>query len=149
VPMSQAEFVAEAHDLKAVIRPELTLICERDGETVAFALGVPDVNLAIRACDGRLLPFGWWKFMRAMRRVRRFRVITLGVHPSLRGSGLDAVVMRELIRQGQAIDFHECEASWILEDNIGMLRPLETSGGRIYRRYRIYERPLTARPSEA
>ena len=36
------------------------------------------------------------------------------------------------------------EASWILEDNIAMRRPLERLGARIYRRWRIYERPIPA-----
>lgn len=141
-PMSRAEFVAEAKDLRGIIRPELTVILERDGEPVAFALGVSDINLATLACRGRLLPFGWWRFLQTFRKVRRFRTLTLGVLPELRGTGTDAVLLRQLIAQGQAAEFHECEASWILEDNIGMLRPLLTAGGRHYRRYRIYERPL-------
>jgi GNAT superfamily N-acetyltransferase len=144
VPMSRAEFFAEAADLKTVVHRALTVILERDGEPVAFALGVPDVNLAIHACRGRLLPLGWWRFLRTLRRVRRFRTITLGVAPELRGTGIDAVLLRQLIAQGQAAGFHECEASWILEDNVGMLRPLEAAGGRVWRRYRIYEQAIDA-----
>ncbi len=34
----------------------------------------------------------------------------------------------------------ESEASWILEDNLMMCRILEAIGGRVYKRYRIYER---------
>src|SRR5690606_7890522 len=55
VPMSRGEFVAEARELRHVVRRELTVVVERDGEPIAFALGVPDVNLGIRACNGRLL----------------------------------------------------------------------------------------------
>jgi hypothetical protein len=36
----------------------------------------------------------------------------------------------------------ESEASWILEDNRGMIRVLEAIGGRVYKRYRIYERDI-------
>ncbi len=142
VPMSEAEFRAEARDLRAVLRKELTVVLERAGEPVAFALGVPDVHEAIRACGGRLLPFGWLRAWRTLRRTTSFRTLTLGILPELRGTGTDAVLLLQLIRQGLAAGFPVCEASWILEDNLPMLRPLQGAGGRVYRRYRIYERPL-------
>ena len=36
----------------------------------------------------------------------------------------------------------ELELSWILEDNAGMRRIIESIGGRAYKRYRVYERDL-------
>ena len=144
VPMSEAEFRAEARDLGTVLRKELTVVLERQGEPVAFALGVPDVHRAIHACGGRLLPFGWLRAWRTLRRTTSFRTLTLGILPELRGSGTDAVLLLQLIRQGLAAGFPTCEASWILEDNLPMLRPLQSAGGRIHRRYRIYERALGA-----
>jgi GNAT superfamily N-acetyltransferase len=144
VPMTEAEFRHEAGTLKPVLRPELTVVLERDGDAVGFLIGVPDTNLAVRACNGRLLPLGWLSFARTLRRVRRFRVITLGILPEHRGSGLDAVLMYAAIRGGLDSHFNECEASWVLEDNVAMLRPLVAAGARAYRRYRIYEQALAA-----
>ncbi len=145
VPMSQAEFVAEAKDLKSIVDPHLTVIIEResDGAPIAFAIGVPDVNRAVAACKGHLLPFGWIRFLTTLRRTKCFRTITLGILPEVRGTGIDAVLLRQLIVQGLAAGYPECEASWILEDNHAMLRALLAAGGHEYRRYRIYERPLT------
>ena len=34
------------------------------------------------------------------------------------------------------------EASWILEDNFEMIHALEYLGGKIYKRYRLYEREI-------
>lgn len=143
-PMSRNEFFAEAKDLRAVLNPRLTVVIERlaDDAPIAFAIGIPDVNLAIAACRGRLLPFGWFRFLRTLRQTATFRTITLGVVPEVRGTGIDAVLLRQLIRQGLAAGFPTCEASWILEGNVGIIRPLSEAGGREYRRYRIYERPL-------
>ncbi len=143
-PMTRDEFLAEAADLKTVLDPALTVVLEREatGEAVAFAIGVPDVNVAIRACRGRLLPFGWLRFLRTLRQVHSFRTITLGVVPEVRGTGIDAVLLRQLIAQGLEAGYPVCEASWILEDNVGMLRPLLNAGGHEYRRYRVYEAAL-------
>jgi GNAT superfamily N-acetyltransferase len=142
VPMSRAEFDAQARDLKRIAHPSLMHIAEIDGVPAGFVLALPDVNVAIQACGGRLLPFGWWRFLRALRRVRKIRVITLGVLPELRKRGIEALLLHAVISQGIAAGFDACEASWILEDNRDMLAPLEALGHVAYRRYRIYSKAL-------
>ncbi len=137
-PMPRAEFLAQAKHFRPLCRAELTHIAEVEGRPVGFAIGLPDANVAIHACGGRLLPFGWLRFLRALRRTRRIRVITLGLLPEVRGSGIDAVLLHALVRRGLVAGFNECDASWILEDNRLMLSPLELLGGKVSRRFRIY-----------
>jgi GNAT superfamily N-acetyltransferase len=142
VPMSEGEFLRQAKDLKPIARAELMHVAEVDGKPVGFIIALPDANVAIKACDGRLLPFGWWKFLRAMRGVRTVRTITLGVVPEHRKVGIELLLMHAVIHQGIEAGFDSCEASWILEDNNDMVGPLSTLGMAPYRRYRIYERAL-------
>lgn len=142
VPMPKDEFLAQARDLKRVAHPALLHIAEVDGKPVGFAIAVPDTNVAAKACNGRLLPFGWWKFLRALKHTRAIRFLTLGVVAEFRRSGIDLLLMHRVTTQGMDAGFRACEASWILEDNRDMLGPLETVGFRPYRRYRIYEKNL-------
>ncbi len=142
VPMTQDEFLAQAKDLKQVAHPALMHIAEIEGQPVGFLVALPDTNVAAKACNGRLFPFGWWKFLAALKRTHTIRVITLGVVPEQRRIGLDLMMMHEVTRCGIAAGFDACEASWILEDNRDMPGPLETMGFRPYRRYRIYEKTL-------
>lgn len=142
VPMSEAEFRAQAKDLVRVAHPALLQMAEIDGAPVGFIVGLPDVNEPIVACNGRLFPFGWWKFLRRLKQVSTMRVITLGVVPEYRKAGIESMLMHAVIEDGMQNGFHACEASWILEDNQDMLGPLHAFGFRTYRRYRIYDRPL-------
>jgi GNAT superfamily N-acetyltransferase len=143
VPMPRDEFLAQARDLKKVAHPALLHIAEANGTPIAFALALPDVNAGAKACRGRLLPFGWWKFLVALKRTKTIRVLTLGVVPEYRRAGIDMLLMHRVTTQGEAAGFRACEASWILEDNRDMLGPLETMGFRVYRRYRIYQKSLS------
>jgi len=142
VPMSRGEFMRSAKELRQFAVPELLVIVEVAGEPAAFALCLPDVNVAIRACGGRLLPFGWWKFLRTLKRIDRCRVVTLGVHPEHRKSGLDALLLHYFYVTAPPMGYPDCEASWILEDNREMVRVLQSLGGREYRRYRVFEKAL-------
>jgi len=38
--------------------------------------------------------------------------------------------------------YRRVDFSWILEDNISTQRLVEMIGGRLYKKYRIYEKPL-------
>jgi hypothetical protein len=142
VPMTEPEFLAQARDLKRVAHPSLLHIAEKQQQPIGFVLALPDTNVGARACGGRLLPFGWWKFLRAMRKKHLIRVLTLGAVPEYRKTGLDMLLMHRVMSDGIDAGFDACEASWILEDNHDMLGPLQTLGCTPYRRYRIYERPL-------
>jgi len=141
-PMTRPEFTAQARDLKRVAHPALMHIAEVQGRPVGFAIGLPDINIPIKACGGRLLPLGWWKFMRALRNTHEIRTITLGVVPENRKTGIEVHLLHGVIRQGIEAGFHTCDASWILEDNQDMLGPLATLGAVPHRRYRIYSKTL-------
>jgi GNAT superfamily N-acetyltransferase len=144
VPMAHAELEREARGFQPICRSELIWFAEAEGRPVGFIVGLPDVSPAIRACHGRLLPFGWWKFKRTLAGVRRLRVITLGVQPEYRGRGVDAALIQGLVAAGIAGGFQSAECGWVLEDNQAMLGPLASIGARPFRRYRVYERPLGA-----
>jgi len=143
VPMSDAEFEHMAKDFRPIVDPALCLIAEVDGEPVGFSLGIPNIHEAMRHIpSGRLFPFGLFKFLWYRRRIRGLRVITLGFTPKYQHSGLGAAFYLRTWLSGTARGYDRAEASWILEDNLDMARPLERMGGRIYKRYRIYERAI-------
>jgi len=142
-PMSEAEFRRQAKDLKKIADPGFLQIVEVAGEPAGFVVVLPDINSAIQACNGRLVPLGFWRFLRALEKVTHLRVLTLGILPEHRNRGLEMLLMLAIIRHGVGTGRPTCESSWILEDNLMMIRPLvQQLGGREYRRYRIYEKPL-------
>jgi len=142
-PMTDAEFRFMAKDLRPVVDPELCLIAEVDGRAVGFSLALPDLNQALRKIpSGRLFPFGIVHLLRARRKIDGFRVLTLGFRPGYQHLGLGAALYLRTWQVGAAKGYVYGEASWILEDNQDMRRPLENMGARVYRTYRVYEREL-------
>jgi ribosomal protein S18 acetylase RimI-like enzyme len=142
VPMTDAEVDHMARQLKPAVDPALVQFAERRGETVGFALGLPDMNVALKHANGRLFPFGFLKVLWHARRIHRARILALGILPEYRRSGIDVLLYDELFRRGLARGYRVGEFSWILEDNLAMRRPLEGIGARPYKTYRIYEAPV-------
>ena len=69
-------------------------------------------------------------------------MVTFGVLPEWRRSGLDALLIAEVSVATDARGWAGVECSWVLEDNRLMIQALERLGGRPYRRYRLYEKAL-------
>jgi GNAT superfamily N-acetyltransferase len=143
VPMTDSEVEYMAAQLKPVIDPDLALIGEINGEPAGFALALPDVNQAIRRVNGRLFPFGLFKFLWYKRRVKGIRIITLGLKEEFRRTGLAPLFYFEIFKRGTRKGHTLGESSWVLEDNHIVRGAAEKMGFRLYKTYRLYERALT------
>ncbi|MEK7309571.1 MAG: N-acetyltransferase [Planctomycetota bacterium] len=142
VPMTDGEFDYMASDMKKVVDPDLALIAEIGGNPAGFSLALPDYNQIIKKCNGRLFPFGFLHFLFGKSSIDAVRLLTMGVVHQYRQKGLDVVFYLESIKRTFAKGYRGGELSWILEDNVMMNRILESIGTKVYKKYRIYERPI-------
>jgi hypothetical protein len=143
VPATDAEIEFHAKILKQVLDEDWAYIAEKDGDPVGAALTLPDVNQALARLNGRLLPFGWLRFLLAKRRIDQLRVLALGVKRDYRHSGVAAgLYLKHLETAAQPGTIEGGEMGWILETNEAMNRAMEGMGGKVVKRYRMYERAL-------
>ncbi len=128
--------------LKSIVVPELTLIAESGGETVGFLGLLPDMNQVLKHMHGRLNPVTIIKALYYSRKVRDLRLLLLGIKPSHRTRGVDALLYREAFTAGRRLGYKRAEFSWILEDNEAMIRVIELMDCILYKKFRIYEKSL-------
>ncbi len=142
VPMSPREFAAMVDELKMLITPDLTPIVELDGEVVAFAVALPDANIAFKKGNGRAIPSVLALKVPPFKvKIDRVRVLLMGVKKKYRNKGLEAIVIDKIIRNSDKMGMGRGELSWILENNVEMRAILEKQmNADLYKRYRIYEK---------
>ncbi len=142
VPMTNEEIDSMAERLKPLIVPELALMAEVDGQPAGFMLTVPDYNQVLRRMDGKLGPLGILKFLWYSRKITDLRVMIMGVREEYRRKGFEGVMYLESFRSAMKKGYERAEMSWILEDNVLVQRGCELMGGRLYKKYRIYEKNI-------
>jgi GNAT superfamily N-acetyltransferase len=142
VPLTEEEVRHYAKDLKQILDENWAFIAEKDGEPVAAALTLPDYNQVFRHLNGRLLPFGWAKFLYYKRKIDRVRVFALGVKPEYQHTGVGARLYELHWDAGAGTGQGRGETGWTLESNKAMNRAMERMGGEIVRTYRVYEKLL-------
>jgi GNAT superfamily N-acetyltransferase len=140
VPMTREECFFLARELKDIAVPDLVLMAEVSGRLIGFLFALPDINQALRHTRSRFLPLLLFNILYHRRSIRSMRVVLLGVLAEFRTAGVAAALYTEVIRRGLRLGYHDCEMSWVLDDNVQMIRSIELLGGRRFKTYRIYER---------
>ena len=148
VPYTERELRALADMLKLIIRPELSLIVEIDGEPAAVAVALPNINEALVGLNGKLSPVNvaklLWRFK--VRGPRTARLAILGIRKKFRGmkkyAALSTFMYAKMNHAGQRCGIDWGELSWTLEDNAPVNVGIKFMGGKVYKRYRLYERAL-------
>lgn len=139
VPMTKEEFMFVAANLKLAVEPAYVEFAEIDGKTVGFSLALPDINQAIKGLNGKLFPFGVFKFLLNKKKIDRLRVIIMGVKKDYQKKGIDAIFYRNIIREANKRGIKGAEISWVLEDNYAMKQTAEKLGAKVYKTYRMYD----------
>jgi hypothetical protein len=148
VPFTEKEMAAAAKGLKLLIDPKMVVIAEQGGEAAGMMICLPNLLEAARDLDGKLFPFGILKVLFRLKtnRVRSGRIPLMGIRRKHHGTVLGATLLPlmfeklriRLLERGM----ESLEMSWILEDNMPMRRVLESLGGKVYKKHRVFEKVL-------
>ena len=142
VPLTEHEIDHLAKQLKPIVVPEGVVFLEKEGALVGFAAALPDFNVALKKNpSGRLFP-GILKILWASRKIKRGRILLLGLLPEYRRPAPRSCSYKWIWEEGYKLGFRWAEAGWILEDNAPMNNGLLRMGFTRYKTLRMYDRPL-------
>ncbi len=150
VPATDAEAKKMAADLQLILDKELSFFAEIDGQPVAICVCLPNLNEVIRDFEGKLNPVTVAKLIWRLkiRGPKSARLMLLGVRTDLRGkkryAPLATAVIAELVRRGLKEGYEWAELGWTLDDNRLINAAIRSMGAKIYKRYRLFEKPIGA-----
>ena len=144
VPMTDAELSHMAKKLKPLVIPSLINLAFVDDEPAGIVLGLPDYNNVLKILNGTILnPFRTVKALRAGRRIRTGRCLTVGVREKFRKRGIESLLFAMTWQGGINMNYRYGELSWVLEDNQAMIDGATRAfSAEHYKTYRIYEKQL-------
>lgn len=142
VPLTDEEFDFITHSLKPVTDPELVIMAKKGDQVVGGMICLPDWNEVFKSWKGKVFPFNWIQLFTKKRSMKCLRIVILGVLPEYQKKGLDVVMYYEILNRGLAKGMEWAEASYIVEDNMPMFKPLMNIGGEIYKKYWVMEKSI-------
>jgi hypothetical protein len=142
VPATMEDMLYSAKSLKQIVNPKMIFFAGMKDKTVGCSISIPDINQALTHMNGRLFPFGIFKFLYYKPKINRIRLILLGIDQSFRLRGMDILFYYYTMQRAFENGYDEAELSWISEDNNILISIVEKLGAELYKKYRVYEKPL-------
>jgi GNAT superfamily N-acetyltransferase len=143
VPLTDEEMDDVYKKLLKFYEPDLVLIAEVEGKPVGVGISVPDINqVLIKIKNGKLFPFGIFKFLWYKRKINCVRCMIFGLLKEYRKTGIPLVMFEETEKNGLRHGYMQAEIGWNLEDNDAINQFDSQIGGRIYKRQRVYQMPI-------
>ena len=143
VPPTDAEYNHLAEGLNLLLDLRYVYMAEHDGKLIGFGVALPDINeITKNFKNGKLFPFNVFKLLFRKSKVKRIRIILLGVLEEYRKLGIEAVFFANYIKAAKENNLDGGEASWVLESNAMMVKAAENLNGQKYKTYRIYSKKV-------
>jgi GNAT superfamily N-acetyltransferase len=127
----------------SIADPELILFAEIDGKTIGWFPGVANVNEVLIHLNGLRYP---WDMLRALRWMRHkprcLSIKSVLILPEYWGSGAALLLIDEMASRARARGYQWADLSLTSADNPYTPELATRMGARIYKRYRVYGRPI-------
>jgi len=143
VPMTEAEMKRMAAQYLPILDPAFVkLVFNQQKELIAFVIAMPDMSLGIQKAKGKLFPFGFLHILAAAKKSKQLDLLLGAVRNDYRTIGLTAVMGTALLQTAIDREFELMDSHLVLESNQAMCAEYQRIGGEIYKRYRVYKKPV-------
>ncbi len=129
----------------------ITVVENEQGDMVGIAITLGSLSHALKKANGRMLPFGWFYLLRALKLKRedKAEMLLVAVRPDYQGLGVNALFFDDLIPIYNKYHFKWAETGPQLEDNVKELSQWKPLNPKITKRRRCYIKAIEAQPSAA
>ena len=96
----------------------VAVIVDANDQVAGFGFCVPSLSKAFQKCKGRLLPFGFIRILRALRKNDTLEALMIGVLPEYQGKGASLLIFKYLLDSCRKYGIRTMLANPQLEDNV-------------------------------
>ncbi len=142
VPLTDKEKTDFAARYLPILDPKFIKVVENKDGLIGFAVGMPDVSPGIRKAKGKILPFGIFRILRESKTSKKLLMMLGGVKKEFRGQGIDVLMGVKILESAIEHKMECIDSHLVLEDNLKMRSEYERVGGKVVKRFRIYQKDL-------
>jgi len=141
-PLEEKEMNDLAKRYMPVLDPRFVKVVKKEDEAVAFVVGIPDMTEGMQKAKGRLLPFGLLKILRAAKKTKQLDLLLGAIKEKYRGMGLDVLMGVKMLMSANEAGLEDIDTHHEMESNVKIGAEMEKMGGKIYKRFRVYQKKL-------
>jgi len=141
-PLDEKEMQELAKRYLPILNPRFVKCVKKGDEIVAFIIGIPDMAEGIQKARGKLFPLGFVKILRAAKRTKQLDLLLGAIRDQYRGLGLDVLMGVRMLTSAHEAGLEIIDTHHELESNVRVRAEMEKMGGKVYKRFRVYQKAL-------
>lgn len=142
-PFNENEMHDFANRYLYLINPRfIKIVSNEENKVIAFIVGMSDISKGIQKARGRLLPFGFRHLLTAGKKTRQLNLLMGAIHPDYQGKGLDVVMGIKMLASARKTGKTTIDSHLEMESNTKVRAEMERLGGKVYKKYRVYEKDI-------
>jgi hypothetical protein len=141
-PLDETEMEDLAKRYMPVLDPRFVKLVKKDDEVVSFIIAMPDITEGIQKARGHLFPFGFLKILRAAKKTKQLDLLLGAIKEKYRGRGLDVLMGVKTLLSAHEAGLEMLDTHHELEENVKVRAEMEKMGGKIYKRFRVFQKKL-------
>lgn len=102
---------------KLIDKDYIVCVADDADQLIAFAITMPSYSTALQKSGGKLLPFGWWHFLKAGKKNDRANFYLIGIHPDYQRRGVTSIIFKEIWKLFRKKGVKYLETNPELEEN--------------------------------
>lgn len=142
VPLTEKEKLEFAGRYLPILDPHFVKVVVANDQVIGFAIGMPDISIGLRKAGGKLFPFGLFKILHASKKSKKLLMLLGGVKKTYRGQGIDVLMGVKILQSGIKNKMELIDSHLVLENNTRMRSEYERIGGKVVKKFRIYQKDL-------
>ena len=122
----------------------VTLIEDAEDNLVGVGVSMPSLSKALQKAKGKMLPFGWWHLLKALRfnRPKTLDLMLVAVKQEYQNKGVNSLLFTDLIPTYQALGFKDAESNPEMETNNKVQAQWEYFDTTQHKRRRAYKKSI-------
>lgn len=142
VPFDEKEMKDFANRYLSILDPRFIKIISKDRQVIAYIIGMPSISEGLIKAKGRLFPFGFIKILRSMKKTNQLDLLLGAIKSDYRNVGLDSLLGTAMLKSAYEAKLKNIDSHIVMETNTKMRAEYEHVGGKVYKRYRVFQKDL-------
>ncbi len=142
-PLSERQVEAYIKQYLGFVDPRFTkILVDEKEQLVGFGITMPSLSEAFYKSKGRILPFGWYHILKALRHPKVLDMYLVAVRPEYQARGVVAILMNAIQQSAIEAGIEYAETNLELETNVEVQGIWKDYPKRQHKRRRAYIKDL-------
>ena len=125
--------------IKPWLRNQSAVMAYAGNKPIGVVIGFLDSSPSVIGTDGRNTPWNWLRRVIKTPQTKTARCPAQYVIPEYQNKAVNTVLLAEAVRGAKSLGITRIEGSLVDETHIQSVNNTQSAGGKLYRRYRVYQ----------